>query len=265
LKKLVETGRIRQALRGENERVTAEGPPIHSVILLYTVKKPVLASLRVPDYATGKPRRVFDAETGEGDARAARAYIGGNQHHIEIRVNDAGEWSGDMVSMFDAARRKLSFFRAVRAAGVPKFKELRNLSLSERRKHSALIRAAEKSHPIVDRTDNIEKGGRFVMSLCEGETLWMRRKVKDGDPAGDVGFFVVAKIDSDRQFVVVPHWDARAAGPRKDSNNKPIQDSKRDQFAVTPSDLASLAPPGHPHAMKVRVSPLGVVTLLEAD
>lgn len=260
LKKLVEAGKIRQGLRGRNGRMTADGPPICSIVLLWTIKSPVIASLRESDYTTGKPRRVFDADTNNGDARAARAYIGGKNHHIEIRVDEKGEWQGDLVSMFEASRRKLGFFRAVQKADVPPFKELKKMSPAERRKHSPAIRAAEKANPLVDRSDNPEKGGRFVMSLCEGETLWMLHKQTKA-----MGFFVVAKLDTDRQFIVVPHWDARAAGLRKDSDNKPVPYSMREQFPVTPSDLLALAPPGEPHARKVRVSVLGEVTLLDGD
>ncbi len=64
---------------------------------------------------------------------------------------------------------------------------------------------------------------------------------------------------------MVPHWDARAAGERKDPEGKKIPDSKREQITVTPNDLQRLAPPGERHAIKVRVGPLGVVQRLERD
>jgi hypothetical protein len=63
----------------------------------------------------------------------------------------------------------------------------------------------------------------------------------------------------------VPHWDARAAGERKDAEGKKVPDSKREQFTVVPNDLKELAPPGREHAVKVRVSPLGRVVELERD
>jgi hypothetical protein len=92
------------------------------------------------------------------------------------------------------------------------------------------------------------------MSLCEGEMLMMKHK-----HTGEVGYFVVAKLDKPQSIVVVPHWDARAATERKDSYGRKVPNSKREQFAVTPADLKGLAPPGHDHAIKVRVSPLGEV------
>lgn len=98
------------------------------------------------------------------------------------------------------------------------------------------------------------------MSLCEGETVWMLHK-----ETREVGYFVVAKLDKPQQVVLVPHWDARAAGERKDSSGNVIQNSARESFTATPNDFLALAPPGHAHAVKVRVSPLGAVTKLEKD
>ena len=112
----------------------------------------------------------------------------------------------------------------------------------------------------MDRNDNGEKGGRFVMSLCEGEMLFMKHK-----QTAEVGYFVVAKLEKPQTIVVVPHWDARAATGRKDADGKKVPDSKREQFDVSPIDLKMLAPPDYPHAVKVRVSPLGVVTELRDD
>jgi hypothetical protein len=129
-----------------------------------------------------------------------------------------------------------------------------------------VLRDIEWAHPLVDRADSDDKGGRFVMSLCEGEMLKMRRKAeKKGDPAGPVSYFVIAKLDKPNGIVLVPHWDARAAGERKDAEGKKVPDSKREQFTVTPSDLKELAPPGEPHAVKVRISPLGKIMKLERD
>jgi hypothetical protein len=82
---------------------------------------------------------------------------------------------------------------------------------------------------------------------------------------GEVGYFVVAKLDKPQTIVLVPHWDARAATERKDAEGRKVPNSKREQFSATPSDLKTLAPPGHEHALKVRVSPLGVVTVLNRD
>jgi hypothetical protein len=98
------------------------------------------------------------------------------------------------------------------------------------------------------------------MSLCEGEMLLMKHKITN-----EIGYFVIAKLDKPHNIVVVPHWDARSATERKDAEGKKVQDSNREQFAVTPADLKKLAPPGHPHAIKVRVSPLGQVKALARD
>jgi hypothetical protein len=240
----------------------ASGVPIRSVVLLRTMSDPVIISRKRQDYSTGKA--VQDA-----DPASQRAYVGGNNHHIEIRVatkkSGAEDWSGEVVTTYQAAQRKLNRLRAIRAGNIPKAADLRKLPPAEREKFKQALQQIELAHPLVDRTDDAKKGGKFVMSVCEGEMLLMRRKTRDGEPPGEVDYFVVAKLDKPQSIVVVPHWDARAAGVRKDSEGKPVKDSEREQFAVTPSDLKTLAPPGHPHAMKVRVSPLGKVTILNRD
>jgi hypothetical protein len=238
--------------------------------LLRTMTDPVIASRWATDHSTGERHKLYDADTRTGDGRAARAYVGGNNHHIEIRVapkkKGGEEWSGRVVSAFEAAQRKLAKLRAVRNAGIPKPTEFRKLSKAERAKYRPVLRDIERAHPLVDRSDGDEKSGRFVMSLCEGEMLMMKRKPgRKGEPAGSVSYFVVAKLDKPNGIVLVPHWDARAAGERKDAEGKKVPDSKREQFTVTPNDLKELAPPGEAHAVKVRVSPLGKVTRLERD
>lgn len=238
------------------------GVPIRSVVLLRTMSDPVIVDRKRPDYATGRMQR-------DDDPASKRAYLGGNNHHIEIRLakNKQGKevWSGTVVTAFQVAQRKIAKLRAFRAAKIPKPDEVRKLTRKERAKLTPAVGDIEKAHPIVDRSDSDEKGGTFIMSLCEGEMLRMRRKTKPNEPPGDIGYFVVAKLDKPQSIVVVPHWDARSATARKDSEGKKIEDSEREQFAVTPSDLQDLAPPGEPHAVKVRVSPLGEVWTLKND
>ncbi|HXE52647.1 MAG TPA: HNH endonuclease [Tepidisphaeraceae bacterium] len=250
LKKLVESGGLRQL----------SGVPIRSVVLLWTIKDPAIVSRWASDHATGKRHKVFDARTGHGRPAAARAYIGGNQHHVEIRRDARATLSAAMVSAFEAARRKLQRLRAIRDAGVPAGTAMRKHSKAERIQFTRVVRDLEAAHPIVDRSDSDALGGSFVMSLCEGETLLMRHK-----HTGDIGYFIVAKLNKPQTVVVVPHWDARAAGERKDSEGKKVPDSERQQFGLTPADLEKLAPPGREHAVKVRVSPLGFVTELRRD
>lgn len=250
IKKLHEAGKITQK----------SGVPIASVVLLRTMNDPVVIGRKRAEYGTG--RMVQDT-----DPASQRAYVGGNNHHIEIREDANGNWSGEIVSAFQAAQRKLERLKAFRKAGVPKPKFFRDLKQQnrdqwskEQRHWHPVIARIEAEHPLVDRTDNESKGGRFIMSLCEGEMIWLKHK-----QTGEVGYFVVAKLDKPRSIVLVPSWDARAAGERKDAEGKKVANSKRDQFAVTPSDLKELAPPDERHARKVRVSPLGQVTPLEGD
>lgn len=247
IKKLVEDGKVRHA----------SGVPIKSVVLLRSMSDPVIIDRKRPEHVTG-------CMVADENPRSRRAYVGGNNHHIEIRAAPNGKgvevWSGEVVTAFEAARRNLGRLRALREAGIPRPDAFRKLPRAERARLTPVLRAIEKDHPIVDRSDNDEKGGRFVMSLCEGEMLQMRHK-----HTREPGYFVVAKLDKPQSIVLVPHWDARAAGERKNAEGVKVPHSKRDDFSVTPNDLKALAPPGGTHAVKVRVSPLGRVTVLDRD
>ncbi len=247
LKKAVDAGKIRHA----------SGVPIRSVVLLRTMSDPVIIDRKAPDYATGAMRP-------DPDPASRRAYVGGNNHHIEIREKKDKKgnvlWTGVIVSAFEAAERKLAKLRAFKAAGVPKPADLRALPRKQRAAWRPIIAEIERTHPIVDRRDDDALGGRFVMSLCEGEMVSMLDK-RTREP----GYFVVAKLDKPSTVVLVPHWDARPAGQRKDADGKKIPNSEREQFSANPSDLAELAAPGHRHAAKIRVSPLGVLTVLDRD
>ena len=233
----------------------ASGVPIRSVVLLRTMTDPVIIPRKLPEYATDKMRR-------DDDPASLRAYVGGNNHHIEIRAakNKKGSetWSGVIVTGFEAARRKLARIEAIRAAGVPR--NLRKLPRDERAKWKPALREAEQSYPLVDRRDDDRLGGRFVMSLSEGEMLFMKHKHRD-----EVGYFVVAKLTKPQRIVLVPHWDARSATERKDAQGNKVADSGREDFSITPNDLRELAPPGHDHAVKVRVSPMGKIRMLQRD
>lgn len=245
IKQAVEAGAIRQA----------SGVPIRSVVLLWTMNNPVLIARKRPDYASN--RMVPD-----DNPASMRAYLGGNNHHIEIRAakNKKGgdDWSGLVVTTFEASQRKIRRLRAISTAGIPKPYDLRKLPKNERKKWRSILREIELSHPLIDRSDTTD--GRFVMSLCEGETLFMRHKKK-----GELGYFVVAKLNKSPGILLVPHWDARPAGEQKDAEGKTIPDSAREEFMATLTDLKELAPTGHPHAVKVRVGPLGDVKIMTGD
>lgn len=234
------------------------GVPIKTVVLLCTMSDPVLIRRKRPDYATGD--MAYDP-----NPNATRAYVGGNNHHVEVRVNDQkkgkAKWTGQVVTAFDAAQRKLARLRAFKAAGIPKPKAFTKLSPAERKKLHPVISKIERDHPLVDRSDNDDKGGRFVMSLCEGEMVWMRPKPGRGLP-DEPAYFVVAKLNrqgSACSIVMVPHWDARAATERKNASGEKVPNSKRLDFVITPTDLHTLAPPDHEHAVKVIADPLGQV------
>lgn len=246
-KKLAEQGKFYQV----------SGVPIRSVVLLRTHADPVVINRKASAYNA-------DTMVPDPNERSMRVYVGGNNHHIEYRVDVKGKWKSEMVTTFDAAQRKLIKLRLFREAGVPRLTELRKLPKPVRQRLGRIMAPIERDHPIVDRRDRGKE--RFMMSLCEGEMLFMRRKPESkGDKPGPASYFVVAKLDPPSTVVLVPHWDARRATERKDAEGNKVDGSKREQFSVVPSDLVSLAPDGYEHAQKVRVSPLGVVSFLERD
>jgi CRISPR-associated endonuclease Csn1 len=244
-KSLVDHGPLRQK----------SGVPIHNVTLLWSNSDPVTIQRSTHDYATGAHRKLTEPTS-------LRLYDSQNNHHIEIRAakskKGAETWSGSIITTFEAAGRKVARLRAMRAAGIPRPRDFRKLPKTERDKFSPILSAIDKQHPLVNRADTDDVA--FVMSLCEGEMLYMLHK-----ETREPGYFVVAKLDKSQGIVLVPHWDARAAGKRKDADGNEIPNSQRDQFAATPNDLRTLAPPEHPHAVKVRISPLGQVTIMDHD
>lgn len=108
----------------------ASGVPIKSVVLLRTNTDPVIIPKRTWDPATGRM-------APDPDPRTRRVYIGGNNHHVELRQDAKGRWSGEVVTALEAARR---------------------------------VRVEKR--PAVDRRDRDQL--KFVMSLAEGETVRMR-------------------------------------------------------------------------------------------
>ncbi len=186
------------------------GVPIKRVVLLRTMNDPVRIPKKQFDYQTG--------EWGRDDApRAGRAYVGGNNHHIEIREDASKAWSGQIVMTYDATHR-----------------------------------VRMKRLPAVDRSDDPKRGGRFIMSLSVGETLYMRHKT-----TGKPDFFVVFKLDKPQTVQLKHHWDARRATGEKDDQGGVVPNSEREEMAVTASQLRDLAPPGHTTTIKIAVDPLG--------
>ncbi len=247
IKKVVDSGKVRHR----------SGVPIRSAVLLRAMNDPVIVSRRRQDYATGNVHV-------DPNPAANRAYLGGNNHHIEIRQDSKGQLSGKIVTAFEASQRKLAKLRAFRAAGIPKPVIFRGLPRAERKRMSPTICEIEMAHPIVDRRDDNSQGGAFVMSLCEGETLFICEKMPGGE-IGRAGYYVVAKLDKPQSIVLVPHWDARSATERKDSDGNAIPNSEREQFSIVPSDLKTYSPGDKGLAVKVLVSPLGEVTRLVLD
>ena len=237
----------------------ASDVPIKSVILKRTMVDPIVIA-RKSGAASGKMRPEMDpSNPTEPHPLTRRVYEGRNNHHIEIRSSESGAWSGLIVDAFSAARRNAARLEALKIEGVPPAHVLRRLPKAKRTEFSTSVARICAAFPIVDRTDNDR--GRFIMSLAEGETVHMCHK-ETGEPA----CFVVFKLDKPHKIHFQHHGDARLDSGRKDEEDKAIPGSKREDIAVTASDLRRKCsfPDGTP-PYKVRVSPLGKVRKLEKD
>ena len=208
IKRLIDAGKLRTKRRDTKKK----GVPILRVVLLRTHAKPVIVSRNRWDH--DKHEYVPD-----NDPRTRRAYIGGNNHHVEILEDTkTRKWSGCVVTAFKAAAR----------VRPPK-------------------RSGRTRQPAVDRSDR--KGKRFVMSLAEGEMIFMKNP-----ETGEPGYFVLAKLDK-KKLHFVAHWDARPATVTKADREK--GKSPRDLHSFAPSRLASLGLNEEERPYKVAVSPLG--------
>ncbi|NLX20774.1 MAG: hypothetical protein GXY55_03760 [Phycisphaerae bacterium] len=222
----------------------AAGIPIKSVILLRTNNDPVMIPRKRWDHLS-------DQIVHDTDPRTARVYIGGNNHHIEIRQNiKTGKWTGRVVTTFEAAKRNAARLRALKQAGVPTPEKWRELPHGERMRLKPVIAEINRRFPIIDRSDSETE--RFVMSLSEGELIYARRKDRPAEATDAVGYFVVCKLDKPARIHFAPHWDARRA-------------SEQDRWDVAPTGFKECQiEPGHP-PVKVRVGPLGQITILQKD
>ncbi len=216
-----------KALVAEGKLMMKSGVPIKSVVLLRTLTDPIIIPRKRQDAATGK--MIPDMDPGnpkQPHPQTRRIYIGGNNHHVEIRERPrkrkgtlVTEWNGSVVSTFEAARR---------------------------------VRAERRS--AIDRT--YSEKGRFVLSLAEGEMIHGRRwDAKTGQPVGAPDYFVVCKLDKTGDSCRIhfaPHWDARKA-------------SEQHRWAAAPADLQKCSrEPGQP-PYKVAVGPLGGPRPLKND
>jgi CRISPR-associated endonuclease Csn1 len=238
----------------------ASGVPIKGLVLMRTISEPVIIPRKRWDAPTGKMIPDMDPENPkQPHPRTKRIYIGGNNHHVEVRERQrkrqgatVTEWIGEPTTNFDAAKRNAARLDALRKAGLPSSAKLRRMTKQERQQLGPIISDICRRYSIVDRFDNDK--GRFVMSLAEGEMIYARRwdskaKVAVGVP----DYFVVRKLDKSGNSCRIhfaPHWDARKA-------------SEQDRWDVTPGDLRVCGPePGAP-PYKVRVDPLGNIRRLD--
>jgi CRISPR-associated endonuclease Csn1 len=251
MKRLVEEGKLRMYTKQEwrNARDSANpeephGMPIKRVVLLRTHDKCVILRHRIWDQ-TQKVRDNPSVPIEEDDPRTWRVYVGGNNHHIEIRTK-GDSWQGEVIDMNTAAKRVRQSIQK-----VPR----KNQGVRGARKFTSV---AMKN--AVDRTDH--GGHKFVMSLAQGEMIYMKHP-----QTGLPDYFVVFKIEKNGRVHFAHHWDARPSNLQKDEEGNSIPHSEREDVGkgIVPSDLKKLAPPGEAAPYKVRISALGKITRLEKD
>ena len=192
------------------------GVPIKTFRLLRTMKGPISLSRKEFDYET-MTWKVLKKTS------ATRAHLSGNNHHLEIRRDVRGNWTGEVVSM-----------------------------------HEASVRAKKQGVDPVDRSSDDDRG-MFMMSLAIGETIYMRDKHSNRPTY----FVVAKLDAGSKRVFLTPHWDARRSVGEKDENGKLIPRSRRETEPYPPSKMQALAPPGFETPVKVVVSPLGEVRPVE--
>lgn len=215
MKKLVASGKL----------TMADGRPIKGVVLLRINSEPVIIPRRCWNPITNTASPQMDpTDPTMPDRRSRRVYIGGNNHHVEIRADSNGRWAGEVVPTFEVARR-----------------------IRPPRNDDGL---RQEPQTPVNRSSGLD--GQFVMSLSEGEMIYARAwDSAQGKVVGNAGYYVVCKLDKAR-IHFAPHWDGRKA-------------SEQDRWDVSPADFRECGPEPGKQPVKVRVSPLGQVTMLDRD
>lgn len=176
------------------------------------------------------PRKRWNPKTGkmenDGNKRSVRLYEPQNNHHIEIRENKKGNWIGEVITNFDAAKR-------VRVK-PPKPKP------------------QGWSPPLaVNRSDT--KKGSFIMSLSIGEMVYMKHpETQESD------YFVVFKIDGSGAIHFTPHWDAG-----RDKETEKCR--AREDIRLPAKQLQKLGVETEQPPKKVWVGPLGDIKVLVRD
>lgn len=151
--------------------------------------------------------------------RVERHCLRMNNHHLEVLEDvKKGTWEFDPVDMFSAAAR---------------------------------IKPPKKQgrQPMVQRDHG--PGERFVMSLAEGETVFMKSPPMKRTKAEEYDYFVVAKIDENNVHFI-HHTDARPATAKKNPKTG-LKEEPSERIPLSARQLQQLTLPGGEPPRKVRV------------
>lgn len=236
----------------------ASGMPIKNVVLLWSNNDPVEYLRYKYDFTEGRMK-------AEENERTLRIYDSQNNHHIEIREyvyeskgQSIKKWNGKVITASEAYCRNANRYRELKRLKVPSGHQWMKLTRNEKARFKSIIAETNKRNSIVDRNDN--DNGRFIMSLSEGETVYMRHPTTDKP-----GYYVVFKLDKPDKIHFINHWDARSSKIHKDDDGQQIPDSQREPIPVTASKLMELGVEKNLPPYKVRVCPIGSITRLIGD
>ncbi|HMP74167.1 MAG TPA: type II CRISPR RNA-guided endonuclease Cas9 [Kiritimatiellia bacterium] len=217
------------------------GVPIKKVVCYRTIAEPVIY-----EYTSA-----VDPEHREVN----RVYMGRNTHHVEIRETSEGKWKGCAITMNDVAAQNALKLKALHDC------KMRYPDESERNLRKQCLRRTQLDFPLVNRRDT--QDGRFVMSLCEGETLLMKNP-ETGLP--DV--FAVVKIAVQGPKIAFKHHSIQKGPdkPEKTSKDVLVTSSSIPLIEITPGSLLGKhsLPNGSP-PRKVKITPLGSITFVDRD
>ncbi|MCC6125037.1 MAG: type II CRISPR RNA-guided endonuclease Cas9 [Pirellulales bacterium] len=164
-----------------------------------------------------KPKPIL--RCGKRSDGVERFYQVSNNHHVEIVEDlESGKWSLECVDMFDAARR----------VNPPK---------------------SEKKQPLVKRSHG--PGKKFIMSLAEGEVLYMKSPPMTRMTTNEFDYFVVFEIN-DKKINFLHHTDARPATARKNPKTGMLEET-REEISLSAAQLKALSLPNNEPPRKVRI------------
>jgi len=211
--------------------------------------------LRSPTMTPPIKRKHWSIETGkmedDTNPKSVRLYEPQSNHHIEIRKDTKGKWTGEVITNFESAQRNVKRLQMLKKSGVPSIRKFRLMERNDRQRYLPIITKINREYQVVNRDDT--DTDKFVMSLSIGEMVYM--KLRDTEKAD---YFVVFKIDGTGRIHFTPHYDAgRSKATEKCA--------ARQDISLSAGQLQGLGVEEGKGPYKVWVGPLGDIKKLNRD